>query len=37
MMLFLGLVVGMITNLAFYAWGFKYGLREGRTNKSLSK
>lgn len=30
MELFLGLVVGMITNLAFYAWGFKDGFKERR-------
>jgi hypothetical protein len=37
MTLFLGLVVGMITNFAFYAWGFRDGLKEGRTNKSFLK
>jgi len=37
MMLFLGLVVGMITNFAFYVWGFRDGLKEGRAIKSLSK
>jgi hypothetical protein len=37
MMLLIGLTVGTIYNLAFYVWGFKDGLKEGRANKSLSK
>jgi len=28
MELFLGLVIGMVTNLAFYAWGFKDGSKK---------